>query len=191
MIIKMVSSCFLCATLALSASVVFADVKLKGVSVPDEVTFSGHTLVLNGAGVRSRFFVDAYVAALYLPEVSTDADGILASGSPLDIRVVIISDLVTADRFAESAMDGFVRSTHGDLGPIRPQVETMIKTFRNSLSVGDVFDLVYNPDAGTEIYRNGELLEVVEGLDFRSAMAGIWLSDDPVQSSLREKMLGL
>ena len=63
--------------------------------------------------------------------------------------------------------------------------------FRNSLSVGDVFDLVYNPDAGTEIYRNGELLEVVEGLDFRSAMAGIWLSDDPVQTSLREKMLGL
>ena len=64
----------------------------------------------------SRFFIDAYVAALYLPEVSTDADGILASGSPLDIRVVIISDLVTADRFAESAMDGFVRSTHGDHG---------------------------------------------------------------------------
>tara|TARA_Y100000296_G_scaffold73436_1_gene90931 strand:+ start:582 stop:1157 length:576 start_codon:yes stop_codon:yes gene_type:complete len=191
MIIKMVSSCFLCATLALSASVVFADVKLKGVSVPDEVTFSGHTLVLNGAGIRTRFFVDAYVAALYLPEVSSDPDGILASGSPLDIRVTIISDMVTGDRFAESAMDGFVRSTHGDLGPIRPQVDTMIKTFRNSLDVGDVFDLVYNPDAGTEIYRNGELQEVVEGLDFRAAMAGIWLSEDPVQTSLRDQMLGL
>ena len=191
MIIKMVSSCCLVTALALSASGVLADVKLKGVSVPEEVTFSGHTMVLNGVGVRSRFFVDGYVAALYLPEVSTDADGVLASGSPLDIRVVIISDMVTADRFAESAMDGFVRSTHGNLGPIRSQVETMIKTFRNSLSVGDVFDLVYNPDAGTEIYRNGDLLEVVKGLDFRSAMAGIWLSEDPVQTSLREQMLGL
>ena len=191
MIIKMVSSCFLCTALALSASAALADVKLKGVSVPEEVTFSGHTLVLNGAGIRTRFFVDAYVAALYLPEVSSDPDGILASGSPLDIRVTIISDMVTGDRFAESAMDGFVRSTHGDLGPIRPQVDTMIKTFRNSLDVGDVFDLVYNPDAGTEIYRNGELQEVVEGLDFRAAMAGIWLSEDPVQTSLRDQMLGL
>jgi len=191
MIIKMVSSCCLVIALSLCASGALADVKLKGVSVPEEVTFSGHTMVLNGVGVRSRFFVDAYVAALYLPEVSTDADGILSSGSPLDIRVVIISDMVTADRFAESAMDGFVRSTHGNLGPIRSQVETMIKTFRNSLSVGDVFDLVYNPDAGTEIYRNGDLLEVVKGLDFRSAMAGIWLSEDPVQTSLREQMLGL
>lgn len=191
MIIKMVSSCFLCATLTMSVSAAHADVEVKGVSVPEEVTFSGHTMVLNGVGIRTRFFVDAYVAALYLPEVSSDPDGILASGSPLDIRVTIISDMVTGDRFAESAMDGFVRSTHGDLGPIRPQVDTMIKTFRNSLDVGDVFDLVYNPDAGTEIYRNGELLEVVEGLDFRSAMAGIWLSDDPVQTSLREKMLGL
>ena len=68
MIIKMVSSCCLVTALALSASGVLADVKLKGVSVPEEVTFSGHTMVLNGVGVRSRFFVDAYVAALYLPK---------------------------------------------------------------------------------------------------------------------------
>ena len=191
MIIRMISSCVLSAALTIAVSAAHADVELKGVSVPEEVTFSGHTMVLNGVGVRTRFFVDAYVAALYLPEASSDPDGILASGSPLDIRVTIISDMVTAERFAESAMDGFVRSTHGDLGPIRPQVNTMIETFRNSLDVGDVFDLVYNPDAGTEIYRNGELLEIVEGLDFRSAMAGIWLSEDPVQSSLRDQMLGL
>ncbi|MEE3208829.1 MAG: chalcone isomerase family protein [Pseudomonadota bacterium] len=191
MIIRMISSCFLSAALTISVPLAHADVEVKGVSVPEEVTFSGHTMVLNGVGVRTRFFVDAYVAALYLPEVSSDPDGILASGSPLDIRVTIISDMVTGDRFAESAMDGFVRSTHGDLGPIRPQVDTMIKTFRNSLDVGDVFDLVYNPDAGTEIYRNGELQEVVEGLDFRAAMAGIWLSEDPVQTSLRDQMLGL
>ena len=190
MIIRMISSCVLSAALTMSVSVAHADVEVKSVSVPEEVTFSGHTMVLNGVGIRTRFFVDAYVAALYLPEVSSDPDGILASGSPLDIRVTIISDLVTGDRFAESAMDGFVRSTHGDLGPIRPQVDTMIKTFRNSLEVGDVFDLVYNPDAGTEIYRNGELQEVVEGLDFRSAMAGIWLSENPVQTSLRDEMLG-
>ena len=191
MIIRMISSCFLSAALTIAVPLAHADVEVKGVSVPEEVTFSGHTMVLNGVGVRTRFFVDAYVAALYLPEVSSDPDGILASGSPLDIRVTIISDMVTGDRFAESAMDGFVRSTHGDLGPIRPQVDTMIKTFRNSLDVGDVFDLVYNPDAGTEIYRNGELQEVVEGLDFRAAMAGIWLSEDPVQTSLRDQMLGL
>lgn len=191
MIIRMISSCFLSAALIIAVPLAHADVEVKGVSVPEEVTFSGHTMVLNGVGVRTRFFVDAYVAALYLPEVSSDPDGILASGSPLDIRVTIISDMVTGDRFAESAMDGFVRSTHGDLGPIRPQVDTMIKTFRNSLDVGDVFDLVYNPDAGTEIYRNGELQEVVEGLDFRAAMAGIWLSEDPVQTSLRDQMLGL
>jgi len=168
-----------------------ADVELKGIDVPDEMTFAGHHLILNGAGVRSRFFVDAYIAALYLPEPSDDAESILASGSPLDIRVYIISDLVTPERFAESAMDGFVRSTHGDLGPIRKEVDAMIRTFRNALEKGDVFDLVYNPDTGTEIYRNDELQETVPGLEFRSAMVGIWISDDPVQSSLRDDMLGL
>ncbi|TNC85920.1 MAG: chalcone isomerase [Thalassolituus sp.] len=188
MLIRIISALALSVFLTHSA---VAEMSLKGVSVPDKVTFSGHTMVLNGAGVRSRFFVDAYVAALYLPEPSTDALGILGSGSPLDIRVTIISDLVTGERFAESALDGFVRSTHGDLGPIREQVDTMIKTFRSALKKGDTFDLVYNPDTGTEIYRNGELQVTVDGLEFRSAMAGIWLSDDPVQSSLRDDMLGL
>ena len=86
-------------------------------------------------------------------------------------------------------MDGFVRSTHGDLSGIKSEVDVMIETFRSSLENGDVFDLNYVPDVGVEIYRNGEKKEVVPGLAFKQAMFGIWLSDDPVQGHLRDDML--
>ena len=181
----------------IAAAPAYAGKKIGGVDVPSSLQLSGQDLQLTGVGVRSKFFVDVYVAALYQsPDVvrsepaPLEAASVIEADQPLDIRVYIISDLITADRFAESAHDGFVRSTHGDLAPISKEVDTMIRTFRNALSKGDVFDLVYVPGTGTEIYRNNELQETVPGLKFKQAMAGIWLSDDPVQSSLKEKMLG-
>jgi len=183
----------------IAAAPAFAGKRVGGVDIPTSLQFSGQDLQLVGAGVRSKFFVDVYVAALYqsAADVETDkstdtldAAAVIEADKPLDIRVYIISDLITADRFAESAHDGFVRSTHGDLAPINKEVDTMIRTFRNALSKGDVFDLVYVPGTGTEIYRNNELQETVPGLKFKQAMAGIWLSDDPVQNSLKDKMLG-
>ncbi|MEK9710927.1 MAG: chalcone isomerase family protein [Thalassolituus sp.] len=180
----------------IAAAPAFAGKKIGGVDVPSTLSFSDQSLQLTGAGVRSKFFVDVYVAALYQGASAdnvllTDASEIIAADRSLDIRVYIISDLITADRFAESAHDGFVRSTHGNLDPIKKEVDTMIRTFRNAMSKGDVFDLVYVPGVGTEIYRNNELQETVPGLEFKQAMTGIWLSDDPVQDSLKDKMLGL
>lgn len=166
-----------------------AATKVDGVKLPDDLTFGSSELMLNGAGVRSKFFVHVYVAALYLDEKSSDAEAVIAADEPMSIRVVITSDLITGDRFADSAMDGFVRSTHGDLSEIQSEVDVMIETFRSSLQNGDVFDLNYLPDVGVEIYRNGEKKEVVPGLAFKKAMFGIWLSDDPVQNRLRDDML--
>ena len=164
--------------------------KAYDLKVPDELSSAEQPLVLNGVGMRTKFFHDIYVAALYLREPSADASSIIAADEPMDIRIYIVSDLVTGERFAEATMDGFVRSTHGDLGPIRPQVDAMIRAFRDSLSDGDVFDLVYLPGEGVRIYRNNEQVELVPGLEFKQAMVGIWLSDDPVQSKLRDRMLG-
>lgn len=173
-----------------SISLANAATTIDGVKLSDELTLGESELVLNGAGVRSKFFVHVYVAALYVTDKSSDAEAIIASDQPMNIRINIISDLITGERFAESAMDGFIRSTHGDLSPIQTEVDIMIQTFRSSLQNGDVFDLNYVPEVGVQIYRNGDLKEVVPGIDFKKAMFGIWLSDDPVQSRLRDSLLG-
>jgi hypothetical protein len=40
--------------------------EVGGVSIPDTSMLGGKTLRLNGAGVRSKFFISIYVGALYL-----------------------------------------------------------------------------------------------------------------------------
>ena len=58
------------------------------------------------------------------------------------------------------------------------------------LANGNVYDFIYVPGKGVEIYKNGQLASTIQGLDFKKAMFGIWLCDKPAQESLKEAMLG-
>ncbi len=163
--------------------------EFSGLELEDTYAVDDQSLQLNGAGVRTKFFLDLYVAALYLPTLEDDADDIVEADEPMALRLHIISGMITGKRMAESTRDGFVRSTGGNLAPIEDKVEQLITAFAEDVKEGDVFDLVYRPGAGVTVYRNGEAKSQVPGLAFKQALFGIWLSDDPVQEDLRDALL--
>src|SRR5690554_57873 len=80
--------------------------KVKGVDVSDTLAVDEQELILNGAGMRTKFFVDAYVAALYLPEKSANAKAIVEGDSLMAVRLYINSGLINAKRMSESTRDG-------------------------------------------------------------------------------------
>ncbi len=163
---------------------------VKGVDLPEKVTMENQALVLNGAGIRTKMFVDGYVAALYLTAKNKDAKSIIEADAPMAVRLTITSGLITPDRMSESTRDGFVRSTGGNIAPIEKEIDVMISAFKAEVKEGDVYDLVYIPAQGVHVYRNGEKKAEVKGMAFKKAMFGIWLSDNNIQSSLRKAMLG-
>ncbi|MBS0644155.1 MAG: chalcone isomerase family protein [Proteobacteria bacterium] len=65
---------------------------LADVQIPDTLTVDGKQLVLNGYGLRTLTFlkVKIYVAALYLPKKSNDAQAILASAGP---KVLVLNHI--------------------------------------------------------------------------------------------------
>ncbi len=77
----------LLAALALSPAARAAS--LAGVDIPETFSIDGKSLVLNGYGLRTLTFlkVKIYVAALYLPKKSNDAQAILASPGPKVLRL--------------------------------------------------------------------------------------------------------
>ena len=83
-----------------------------------------------------------------------------------------------------------MKSTGGDISPIKTEVNALIGAFRDAVEDKDVFDLQYVPGQGVSVIRNGEIKVIVPGLAFKQALFGIWLSDDPVQEGLKEEMLG-
>ena len=165
-----------------------AALTLEGIAVPERLEFGDVALTLNGAGVRKKMFIKAYVACLYLTAPSEDPEYVLAAEEPQTITLHIISGLVTSARMAKAAARD-MRKVYGPLESIQPQVDLFMDLFEEEVNKGDVFKLIYLPGTGTRVVKNERELAVIPGLSFKKALFGIWLSKkNPAVDNLREDM---
>lgn len=170
------------------------DARTVGGVVMEETFKAGDTsLILNGAGIREKFFKDIYVAGLYLKGKNSDFQKIMSMDESMAIKIKIVSTLITAERFKDACEEGFVRTTNGNTKPLRSKIDLAYTAFAQKFNVGDVYDIVYIKGAGTDFYKNGKLITKVDGLDFKAALFGIWIIDKPSHKNekLRKGMLGL
>jgi hypothetical protein len=163
------------------------------VEMEDTFKADNAELILNGAGIREKFFTNIYVAGLYLQGKSSDYQKIMSQDESMAIKIKITSRLITAERFKEACEEGFERTTNGNTQPLRPKINIAYTAFAQKFNVGDVFDLVYIKGGGTSFYKNGKFITKVDGLDFKAALFGIWIIDKPSHKNekLRRGMLGL
>ena len=165
--------------------------RVADVELPETLESGGASLILNGAGMRTKFFLDVYVGGLYLKQRSADAAAIVDADEPMAIKLWIVTRLITSDRMQESIEEGFERSTRGRTAPLRDEIDALIDVYDEEIDAEDSFTLVYLPGRGLHVYKNGVHSATIEcGLSFKRALFGIWLSDRPVQSSLKRGMLG-
>ncbi|MCL7945269.1 chalcone isomerase family protein [Marinobacter sp. ATCH36] len=175
-------------TAALSAPATALTV--EGVDLPDTYSAMDTELKLNGAGTRSKWFMDLYIGGLYVPKTISDGQAIINADEPQAITLHIISGMITSDKMKSATMEGFENSTDGDLSAIQNDVDTFLDVFSEEIKDGDAFDLVYLPGEGVRVLKNGEARGTIGDLEFKKALFGIWLSDEPAQEDLKEKMLG-
>lgn len=162
-----------------------------GENIPDDMQYAGKKLQLNGVGQRSKLFINLYIGALYLESKSQDGKKVVADDAPMAIRLAITSSLITADKMKKATLEGFEKSTKNNINPIKPQIDELLATFDKGASAGDVYELVNIPGSGVHVIRNGVKATVIRSLAFKQALFGIWLSNQPVQDSLKRRMLGL
>ena len=165
--------------------------EIGGINMPESLKTGQSTLMLNGAGVREKFFLDLYVGGLYLKEKSADPGAIIEADEPMAIMLHIISSLITSKKMEKATREGFKNATGGNIEPIKVQVEEFISVFKEEIKEGDIYDLIYVPGKGVEVSKNNHHRSTIKGLPFKKAMFGIWLSDKPAQKSLKKAMLGL
>jgi hypothetical protein len=164
--------------------------EIGGINMPESLKTGQTTLMLNGAGVREKFFMDLYVGGLYLEEKSADPGAIIEADEPMAIRLHIISSMITSKKMEKATREGFENATGGTIGPIKLQIEEFISVFKEEIKEGDIYDLIYVPGKGVQVSKNSEFKSTIGGLPFKKAMFGIWLSNKPAQKSLKKAMLG-
>ena len=160
------------------------------VELPESMEYQDTKLILNGQGTRVLFFMNIYESGLYLNSANTNAEEVINDNSTMGIRLDVTSLLLTNEAMEEAIRTGFIDSTKDNTEPINDQIGQFMATFHQAIEVGDVYEFIYLPESGLDVLRNSKLLDTIVGLEFKKAFFGIWLSDNPVQKSLKKAMLG-
>jgi hypothetical protein len=164
--------------------------EVGGVVLPDTLVAGTQDLALNGAGLRTKFFVKVYAGGLYLKRKSADAAAIVAADEPMAIRMHFIHDGVSSQKLIAAWNDGFANATGGATAPIQAEIDQFNGFFSEEAKAGDVYDIIYTPEQGVRVYAKGQLMGLIRGLPFKQAVFAIWLGEKPADKSLKAGMLG-
>ncbi len=178
----------LAALAAMSSSSVSAK-EISGVEIPETISPEQQVLHFNGAGVRSKFFVDLYVGSLFTTAKMDSATKVMEGDQPAAIRLNITSGMITSEKMTKAMIEGFERATHGDVSPIEGSIKDFMSAFSEPIVEGDQFTLLSIPGKGVVTFKNGKQQSVTQGDTFRKALLGVWLGDDPTDDDLKEDML--
>jgi hypothetical protein len=182
--------CCLYISLLLLPVQTMADTEVAGVKLPAQYTIDSQPLLLNGAGVRSKFFVKVYVGALYLEEATQSSAAAIAADGPKSMQMVMLYKEVEARKITQGWEDGFENNLDKNEFD---QVAGRLKKFNAlfpDLHQGDHVFMDYQPGAGTTLGINGKKLGRIEGDDFYTALIKVWLGESPADKQLKRALLG-
>lgn len=178
----------LVAALLLCLAAPAAATKVAGVELPDTALVGGKTLVLNGAGVRSKFIVKVYVGALYLEQKSGDAAAILAADAPWKVSMRFLRDVEKA-KIIGAFKEGFENNSKADLAALLPGLEAIDAAIED-LKSGDELTVSYVPGTGATVTGPRSRSAHVPGPVFATALLRNWLGAKPADGDLKKGMLG-
>lgn len=182
--------CILCCVLLFSVSSYAKEI--AGILVQEAVqTEEGVTLHLNGAGVRSKFFVDVYLAQLFLERPSTSAAEVIAADGRKRMVMHFLHSEVGRDKLVAAWDEGFTGNTGADALALLQERIVQFNALFGDAQKNDVIVLDYLPETGTVVHFAGEIKGTIPGRDFHDALLRIWLGEKPVNKGLKAKLLGL
>lgn len=165
--------------------------EVAGVKLEEKAQAGGQELVLNGAGLRTKFFIQVYVGALYVAQKTNSPAAILDNPAPRRMVLRMLREM-DADSLYGALDEGLRNNLNpAELAELQPQIDqlgTLMKGI-GTIREGDVIAIDFGA-AGIELGLNGKLRGKVEGAAFGKALLKVWLGDRPADASLKKALLG-
>jgi len=162
--------------------------EIEGVHIADKVVVGEQTLVFNGAGVRSKFFFDIYIGALYLPSKTKSATAAMSSKGHKRVLMHFLYDEVSKDKLVNGWNAGFEKNSK-NLAELQARLN-QFNNFFQDMKKGDVVIFDFTDNGKTTVMINDQVAGSIEGVDFQQALLAVWLGEDPADDDLKEGMLG-
>lgn len=163
--------------------------EVEGVNVSESVEVGGSKLLLNGAGVRTKFFFDIYVGALYLTRNTRKAEEAIDMDGPKRVAMHILYGEVGKEKLVHGWKEGFMKNQPRKVMLSLNERLDRFNAMFSDVKKGDIILLDYMPDKGTSVTIRGERKGVIPGKDFNDALLAVWLGRKPADGDLKEAML--
>jgi hypothetical protein len=163
--------------------------KVANVTMPTTVQVGEHHLVLNGMALRKKMMFKVYVASLYLPAKSNNADEILAADAP---RYLVMSFVRSVDKgkLCEAWDEGLEKNS--------PEADQKVKDdfkqlcdWMEDIKSGEQMVFTYEPASGTSVGVRGAEKGTIAGKDFADALFRCWIGPKPAPGEgFKKDLLG-
>jgi len=181
---RIAGACFVIALVAEPG----AAAEIEGVRFADQFRSGDVTMRLSCVGLlRYKYVIKAYVAALYLGDGADRGD--VFADVPKRLELSYFWNLSGSD-IGRAGNQVLARNVDAEtLTALRPRLDRINAWYRD-VKPSDRYSLTYVPGVGTELALNGGRLGIIEGADFAEAYFRIWLGADPIDTALRDQLLG-
>lgn len=165
-----------------------AAAELAGVALADSAEAGGQKLVLNGMGLREKFFIDVYVAGLYLPSKQRSGEAVLDADTPRRLVMHFTYD-VSKDQVCEAWNESLAANRPNASAALKKDFETLC-SYMADVAEAEQMAFTYVPGEGTTIEVKGQEKGTVAGKDFADALFASWIGDHPATGKLKKGLLG-
>ncbi|MGH6647233.1 chalcone isomerase family protein [Aquabacterium sp.] len=174
-------------SLAVAAQVV------GGVTFDDRCEVAGKSLVLNGAGLRTKLIIKVYAVGLYLPGREQNPGAVLAQQGPKSVHITMLRDVRGSD-LSEALVKGMVANlSPKELMAMQSRLDDLHTALMSAgdAKKGDVIQLDYLPGTGAHLTLAGKpLSKDIPGEDFYQGLLKIWIGEKVSDKGLKSELLG-
>ena len=167
-------------------------VEIAGIKLDDKIQLDAQQLVLNGAGLRTKFFFKVYVAGLYLEEKKHTSAAILADAGAKRMSFNMLREV--SGKQMLDAINEVIPANHSaeEMKVLESRMAEFSKMFEGVSAVkkDDVITFDYLPGTGTRVTISGIKKGVISGEDFNRALLKVWVGEKPAQADMKQSILG-
>ncbi len=161
---------------------------LAGVTLPDTAVVEGSTLQLNGMGLREKYWIDIYVAGLYVTSTSQESDKLISSDTPKRLHTHFIYSKVPKQKMIETLKENI--KNNPEIKPETLQEIDKAALWMEDFTTGDELIFDYIPGTGTIFKIKGEVKGIIPGKEFMQALFSIYVGNHPASEQLKNGLLG-
>lgn len=154
--------------------------------LPDSLSFGDSKLILNGSGIRKKFMFSIYEIGLFLPQKSHELKEIY-SAEKKALRLHFIYKNLEPKKIKEAFEDG-ISLNHKDLKD-SDESKKFLSIFTFDIKENDTIDFYFN-NSNFLVFYNGKQLATFNNSVLSKAILDIYLGENPIDKSLKNKLLG-